>query len=204
MVVAILVVYFCDRHLRHRRSCRATIIPPTVQTWAFLAFALAFAVKMPLFPFHTWLPDAHVQAPTAGSIILAGVLLKMGTYGYLRLAMPIFPDAATQFGPIARHAGRHRHPLRRAGGAGAEGYQVAGRLQFGGPSGLRHARHLRHERAGHQRRRAADGQPRPEHGRALPHGRPALRTAPHAHARRLRRPVEERPDLLPVSSWSWP
>jgi NADH-quinone oxidoreductase subunit M len=61
---------------------------------------LAFAVKTPLFPFHTWLPDAHVQAPTAGSIILAGVLLKMGTYGYLRLAMPIFPDAAAQFGPL--------------------------------------------------------------------------------------------------------
>ena len=71
-----------------------------MQTWAFIAFALAFAVKTPLFPFHTWLPDAHVQAPTAGSIILAGVLLKMGTYGYLRLAMPIFPQAAVQFGPI--------------------------------------------------------------------------------------------------------
>ncbi|MCB0040904.1 MAG: NADH-quinone oxidoreductase subunit M, partial [Caldilinea sp.] len=64
------------------------------------AFALAFAVKTPLFPFHTWLPDAHVQAPTAGSIILAGVLLKMGTYGYLRLAMPVFPQAAEQFGPL--------------------------------------------------------------------------------------------------------
>ena len=71
-----------------------------MQTWGFIAFALAFAVKTPLFPFHTWLPDAHVQAPTAGSIILAGVLLKMGTYGYLRLAMPIFPQAAAQLGPV--------------------------------------------------------------------------------------------------------
>ncbi len=68
-------------------------ITGALQTWGFLAFALAFAIKVPIFPFHTWLPDAHVQAPTAGSIILAGVLLKMGTYGYLRFAVPIFPEA---------------------------------------------------------------------------------------------------------------
>jgi NADH-quinone oxidoreductase subunit M len=67
--------------------------------WAFLAFAVAFAIKVPLFPFHTWLPDAHVEAPTAGSVILAGVLLKMGTYGLLRFAFPLFPEAAMQFAP---------------------------------------------------------------------------------------------------------
>jgi NADH-quinone oxidoreductase subunit M len=67
--------------------------------WAFLAFAVAFAIKVPLFPFHTWLPDAHVEAPTAGSIILAGVLLKMGTYGLLRFAFPLFPAAAAYFAP---------------------------------------------------------------------------------------------------------
>ena len=71
----------------------------TFQTWAFLAFALAFAIKVPLFPFHTWLPDAHVEAPTAGSIILAGVLLKMGTYGLLRFAFPLFPEAAIAYAP---------------------------------------------------------------------------------------------------------
>jgi NADH-quinone oxidoreductase subunit M len=65
------------------------------QFFLFLAFALAFAVKVPMFPFHTWLPHAHVQAPTAGSVILAGVLLKMGTYGFIRFALPLFPDAAT-------------------------------------------------------------------------------------------------------------
>lgn len=70
------------------------------QFWFFLAFALAFAIKVPLFPFHTWLPDAHVQAPTAGSVILAGVLLKMGTYGLIRFAFPLFPDAALQLAPI--------------------------------------------------------------------------------------------------------
>jgi NADH-quinone oxidoreductase subunit M len=74
-------------------------IPPSQQGWLFLAFALAFAIKVPLFPFHTWLPDAHVEAPTAGSVILAGVLLKMGTYGFLRFAFPLFPDAAAQFAP---------------------------------------------------------------------------------------------------------
>ena len=99
MVVAILIVYFSTGTF-DIMQLQGMTIAPAVQTWAFLAFALAFAVKTPLFPFHTWLPDAHVQAPTAGSIILAGVLLKMGTYGFLRLAMPIFPDAATQFGPL--------------------------------------------------------------------------------------------------------
>ena len=74
-------------------------IAPDTQRWLFLAFALAFAIKVPLFPFHTWLPDAHVQAPTAGSVILAGVLLKMGTYGLVRFAFPLFPVAAVEFAP---------------------------------------------------------------------------------------------------------
>jgi NADH-quinone oxidoreductase subunit M len=74
-------------------------LTPRVQFWCFLAFALAFAIKVPLFPFHTWLPDAHVEAPTAGSVILAGVLLKMGTYGLVRFAFPLFPDAALYFAP---------------------------------------------------------------------------------------------------------
>src|SRR5687767_249424 len=74
-------------------------IAPETQRWFFLAFALAFAIKVPLFPFHTWLPDAHVQAPTAGSVILAGVLLKMGTYGLVRFAFPLFPTAAAEFAP---------------------------------------------------------------------------------------------------------
>jgi NADH-quinone oxidoreductase subunit M len=69
------------------------------QLWLFAAFALAFAIKVPLFPFHTWLPDAHVEAPTGGSVILAGVLLKMGTYGFLRFAIPLFPEAAVAAAP---------------------------------------------------------------------------------------------------------
>ena len=80
-----------------RRSCSSTRsasqIPPDLQFWIFLAFFVGFAIKVPMFPFHTWLPDAHVEAPTAGSVILAGVLLKMGTYGFVRFSLPILPDA---------------------------------------------------------------------------------------------------------------
>jgi NADH-quinone oxidoreductase subunit M len=73
---------------------------PDVQTWLWLAFFASFAVKMPMWPVHTWLPDAHVQAPTAGSVILAGVLLKMGGYGFIRFSLPMFPDASAQFAPL--------------------------------------------------------------------------------------------------------
>jgi NADH-quinone oxidoreductase subunit M len=74
-------------------------IPPGTQTWLFLAFTAAFAIKVPMWPLHSWLPDAHVEAPTAGSVILAGVLLKMGTYGFLRFNIPLFPQAAITFAP---------------------------------------------------------------------------------------------------------
>jgi NADH-quinone oxidoreductase subunit M len=78
---------------------QALVLPRGAQLWCFAAFALAFAIKVPLFPLHTWLPDAHVEAPTAGSVILAGVLLKFGIYGFLRWAMPLFPHGAHELGP---------------------------------------------------------------------------------------------------------
>jgi NADH-quinone oxidoreductase subunit M len=78
-------------------ALRSTALDPRLQTWLFLAFLAAFAVKVPMFPVHTWLPDAHTEAPTAGSVILAGILLKMGAYGFLRISLPIFPDATQLF-----------------------------------------------------------------------------------------------------------
>jgi NADH-quinone oxidoreductase subunit M len=74
--------------------------PPHMQTWLWLAFFASFAVKVPMWPVHTWLPDAHVEAPTAGSVILAGVLLKMGGYGFLRFSLPMLPDASSMFAPM--------------------------------------------------------------------------------------------------------
>lgn len=74
-------------------------IPGQIQMWLFLAFTAAFAIKVPMWPLHSWLPDAHVEAPTAGSVILAGVLLKMGTYGFLRFNLPLFPEAAVKAAP---------------------------------------------------------------------------------------------------------
>jgi NADH-quinone oxidoreductase subunit M len=106
MLVAILATAFAyksstgtwtgafDFELLHKAT-----FDPNLQLFAFLAFFLAFAIKVPMFPFHTWLPDAHVQAPTAGSVILAAIMLKLGAYGLIRFAVPLFPAAAHTFGP---------------------------------------------------------------------------------------------------------
>jgi NADH-quinone oxidoreductase subunit M len=77
-----------------------SVLPVVLQGWVFLAFFLGFAIKVPMFPFHTWLPDAHVEAPTAGSVILAGVLLKMGAYGFLRFSLPLLPEASRRYAPV--------------------------------------------------------------------------------------------------------
>jgi NADH-quinone oxidoreductase subunit M len=104
MLIGILALYFHSRTLPGLGETGTFDlpkwidmgIPPHMQFWVFLAFFLGFAIKVPMFPFHTWLPDAHVQAPTAGSVILAGVLLKMGTYGFIRFALPLCPQAMDQ------------------------------------------------------------------------------------------------------------
>ncbi len=98
MLVAILILYFYGGTF-DLVALQDKSLVYTVQMWGFLAFALGFAIKTPLFPFHTWLPDAHVEAPTAGSVILAGVLLKMGTYGFMRFCLPLFPRATIAFVP---------------------------------------------------------------------------------------------------------
>ncbi|HEY3414146.1 MAG TPA: NADH-quinone oxidoreductase subunit M [Armatimonadota bacterium] len=101
MLVAIMWLWSQAGHTFDIETLTRTAnLPPSVQTWLFLAFALAFAIKVPVFPLHTWLPDAHTEAPTAGSVMLAGVLLKMGTYGFLRFCFPLFPHAARQFSTL--------------------------------------------------------------------------------------------------------
>ena len=107
MLAGIIALYYVHGHATgsytfdivaitdHMRS--TSFLTPGQQRWLFWAFAIAFLIKVPLFPFHTWLPDAHVEAPTAGSVLLAGVLLKMGTYGLMRFNLPLFPDAARQY-----------------------------------------------------------------------------------------------------------
>jgi NADH-quinone oxidoreductase subunit M len=105
MLVAIIALYFLHAKATGEYTfdllrLYQTVLPANTQYLMFAAFALAFAIKVPMFPFHTWLPDAHVEAPTAGSVILAGILLKLGTYGFIRFAVPLFPVAAFKAIPI--------------------------------------------------------------------------------------------------------
>ncbi len=106
MLVAIIWIYFIIKEQTGVTTTDLVFITEHLdvsldtQKWLFLAFFLAFAIKVPMFPFHTWLPDAHVEAPTAGSVILAGVLLKMGTYGFFRFNLPLFPYASNEFVPV--------------------------------------------------------------------------------------------------------
>src|SRR5499427_3497900 len=111
MLVAIIALYFMHGdatgtftfsylQIQSALASGRMVLAPSVELWLFLAFFLAFAIKVPLFPFHTWLPDAHVEAPTAGSVLLAGVLLKMGTYGLMRFSLPLFPHISHLFAPL--------------------------------------------------------------------------------------------------------
>ncbi|MCB9993866.1 MAG: NADH-quinone oxidoreductase subunit M [Hyphomicrobiaceae bacterium] len=96
MLLAIMAMYWQAGTLDIRQLLK-TSFPPEMQTWLWLAFFASFAVKLPMWPFHRWLPEAHVEAPTAGSVVLAAILLKMGGYGFLRFSLPMFPDASAYF-----------------------------------------------------------------------------------------------------------
>jgi NADH-quinone oxidoreductase subunit M len=100
MLLAIIAMYWHTGSTDIVVLSKSGAFPPATQTWLWLAFFASFAVKMPMWPVHTWLPDAHVEAPTAGSVILAAILLKMGGYGFLRFSLPMFPDASHYFQPL--------------------------------------------------------------------------------------------------------
>ncbi|MEO6028055.1 MAG: NADH-quinone oxidoreductase subunit M, partial [Candidatus Binatia bacterium] len=107
LLMLLAILYLVSAHVRNGGATTFDVrllydvtLSPIEQGWLFAAFALAFAVKVPMFPLHTWLPDAHVEAPTGGSVILAGVMLKLGTYGFLRFAMPLFPNAMAAATPF--------------------------------------------------------------------------------------------------------
>ena len=117
------------------------------QAWLFFAFLLGFAIKVPMWPVHTWLPDAHVEAPTGGSVVLAAIMLKVGGYGFIRFSLPIMPDASQEYAWVVialsliaiLYIGYRR--------AGAGGHEEADRVFVDRAHGLRHARHLHRARA---------------------------------------------------------
>ena len=158
--------------------------PTSTGRWLFFAFAIAFAVKVPLFPVHTWLPDAHTQAPTAGSVILAGVMLKLGTYGFVRFGLYLFPEAAWWARPLLLTLAVIGITYGAIVATMQTRPQAARRLLVDRPPRVHHPRHVRRHQPVAVRRRAADGQPRPVHRCPVPPRRVDLRAPPHAQDQR--------------------
>ena len=154
-------------------------ITQSLQFWVFIAFFAAFAIKIPMFPFHTWLPDAHVEAPTGGSVILAGVLLKMGGYGFLRLVLPLSPQAVDEF----RLAVIVLSVVGIIYGAmvamSQRDVKKTDRLLFGLAHGFRNPGHFLWKPTGPRRGNHPDVLARPDHRRAFPLRRRGLRSHPH-------------------------
>ncbi len=196
MLVGILALVFLSRDALGGTTFdlvelgEAQALATTTARWVFLSFALAFAVKVPLFPLHTWLPDAHTEAPTAGSIILAGVMLKLGTYGFVRFGLFLFPEASHYFAPTMVTLGvigiiygavvatmqRDLKRLVAYSSVAHLGFIVMGTFSL--------------TTAGDRGRHPPDGQPRHLHRRAVHPGRVDLRAAPHPPDRRAERSPE--------------
>ena len=142
MLLSILALYFIHgrgtgQYTFDYSLLLGTALSPAAAFWIMAGFLLAFLVKLPAFPFHPWLPDAHTEAPTAGSVILAGLLLKTGAYGILRFVLPLFPGAVAQVAPAMLVLVRHRDHLRRGAGLRPDRPQAPGRLYQRKPHGLR-------------------------------------------------------------------
>ena len=144
-------------------------IPADIQFWLFIAFAAAFAIKVPMWPLHSWLPDAHVEAPTAGSVILAGVLLKMGTYGFLRFQYSSFPESLHTISPLGGWFSSYRDSVWSSRFLCTERCQKVGRLFLRQPPGICDARVVCSEFTGYSRRYPANDKPRLKHWRVIPY-----------------------------------
>ena len=190
MLLGILAIYFSIHTFDIRTILAAphSLFTVEMQRWLFWAFFFAFAIKVPMFPFHTWLPDAHTEAPTAGSVILAGVLLKMGTYGFIRFSVPMFPDATDGFPAHHDRALADWNYLWSAGVHDAEGHEEADRLFIGEPHGVLHAGNFRADSDGADGQHHSADQPRDFNRGTVPDCGRALRKAAHAADFRIRRP----------------
>ena len=147
MLLAMMAMYWHGGHHRYPDAA-ADEISASHAVVAMAGVLCSFAVKMPMWPVHTWLPDAHVEAPTAGSVILAGILLKMGGYGFLRFSLPMFPNASPYFAPLVFTLSIDRDHLHLARRAGAGRHEEAHRLLVGRAHGLRDDGHLHGHPAG--------------------------------------------------------
>jgi len=158
-----------------------------IQQLLFLGFAIAFAIKVPIFPFHSWLPDAHTEAPTAGSIILAGILLKMGTYGFVRFNLPLFPQASFDFAPYIAVLAIIGIIYGRHGFLRPEGRQETGSLLQCESLGICHTGHFFIKCCRHRRRDSARRQSRIKYRSIVLFGWNSLRAAAHTGNVVLRR-----------------
>ncbi len=176
-------------HLRLRTTARRRMCPASLAFWLMLGFFVGFAVKLPVFGLHTWLPDAHTEAPTAGSVLLAGLLLKTGAYGLLRFALPLFPRESLQLAPLAMIAGDGGNPVWCVPGLRPVGRQTPGGVQQRQPSRLRASGHLRGKPSGPAGGCRGPAGARPEHGRPLHRRRHPAGTLPYPPDGRPRRIV---------------
>ena len=173
MLLAIMAIYW-EAGTTNIPALLTHDFPPEMQTWLWFAFLASFAVKLPMWPVHTWLPDAHVEAPTAGSVILAGILLKLGGYGFLRFSIPMFPLASAEFAPLIFALSVIAIIYTSLVALAQEDMKKLIAYSSDRPYGVRDHRHLHHHHAGASGRHLPDAVPRHRLRRALPLRRRSL------------------------------